>query len=467
MAWSIAALSIALGSSGRLLGDGDARGCRPTSSGTPFESEPPVLAEIVEEARDRARVAAALRALALELVDLLDDVDRDDDVVVLEPEDRVRVVEQDVRVEDVVLLHRYLFTVGEVRGQVAAAALDAMRRVRLIGAATPVNAEPEIERLVAAFEAGDPTFPQWVHRPEHTTVPEIRGAHEIVRARLDELRLEAAMAEAVGTPAFAPLAAERFREPASAIRAADRTARAWSKLPSTTEDELVRTDASDPRSLLSQVRAAIGRARAPFSVRVSTLGALAATGEHTVYVARGRFTTPLAARRIALHEVQGHVMPRVRARRSNPIFELGTARGTDEQEGLAVLYEERAGFLDDARRVDLARRHLATRAMRDGADFVEVTRALATMGASCRDAIMIATRVFRGSNGRFPGLGRESVYITSFSRVRAHLAKHPADEVILASGQIAILALQLVRQLPAGRHADVVPPPRTLTVSQT
>jgi hypothetical protein len=346
-------------------------------------------------------------------------------------------------------------------------ALSTMRRVRLIGAATPVNAEAEIERLTAALAAGRPSFPQWTHQPEATAMPEIHDASDLVRARLDELRLEAAMAEAVGTHAFAALAAERFCEPERALRAADRTATSWAERTSGDEDtELVRTDADDPRSLLSQLRAAIGRARAPFAVRVSPLGALAATGDHTVYVARGRSTTPRAAQRIALHEVQGHVLPRVRAKRLHWIFELGTARGTDEQEGLAVLYEERAGLLDDARRIDLARRHLAARAMRAGADFVDVVRALVAMRASPRDAVMIASRVFRGSNGRFPGLGRESVYITSFSRVRAHLTKHPADEAILASGQIAIASLPLVRQLP-GLHADVVPPPRMLTVSQT
>jgi len=349
---------------------------------------------------------------------------------------------------------------------VAQAALEAMRRVRLIGAATPINAEPEIERLVAALEAGRPSFPQWVHRRERTSVPEMLGAQDLVRERMAELRLEAAMAEVAGTPAFAPLAAERFHEPTRVLRAADRTAEAWSKLPTSDEGELVRTDSDDPRSLLSQVRAAIGRARAPFSVRVSSLGALAATGEHTVYVARGRSTTAQAACRIALHEVSGHVMPRVRARRLHWIFELGTARGTDEQEGLAVLYEERAGLLDDARRVDLARRHLATRAMRSGADFVEVTRLLVRMGASSRDAIAIAARVFRGSNGRFPGLGRESVYITSFSRVESHLAKHPSDETVLASGQIAIAALPLLRQFGT-RHADVVVPSTKVEVTHT
>ncbi len=66
-----------------------------------------LLAELVEAAGDLARVAAALRQLLLEVVDLLEDVDRDEDVVVLEVEHRPRIVEQDVRVEDVVLLHAW------------------------------------------------------------------------------------------------------------------------------------------------------------------------------------------------------------------------------------------------------------------------------------------------------------------------------------------------------------------------
>jgi hypothetical protein len=352
--------------------------------------------------------------------------------------------------------------VGDVRGQVAAAVLETMRRVRLIGAATPVNAEAENERLIAALDARRPEFPRWAHRPEPAFVlPTARN--ELVGARLDELRLEAAMAEAVGTPAFAALAAKRFAQPRRALRVADETAAAWLARPARDEGELVPTDSADPRSLLSQLRAAISRARAPFAVRVTALGALAATGERTVYIARRRSTTPHAARRIALHEVQGHVMPRVRAKTAHAIFALGTARGTDEQEGLALVYEERAGLLDDVRRVDLARRHVAARAMQAGADYVEVLRALVATGADSRAAVTIASRVFRGSTGRFPGLGRESVYITCFLRVRAHLERSPRDEAILASGQIAVAALSRVRQF-AGKQASPEPPPASATV---
>ena len=95
---------MALGSVEPLGRDGDAEHAARVERDALGERAAP-LAKLVEQARDRAGVAAPLRALALELIDLLDHVDRDDDVVVLEPEDGVGVVKQDVGVEDVVLLH--------------------------------------------------------------------------------------------------------------------------------------------------------------------------------------------------------------------------------------------------------------------------------------------------------------------------------------------------------------------------
>jgi hypothetical protein len=73
--------------------------------GHPLRERPARLAKLIEDPCDLARVAPALGALAFELVDLLDAVNRDDDVVVLEAKDRAGVVEENVRVEDVILLH--------------------------------------------------------------------------------------------------------------------------------------------------------------------------------------------------------------------------------------------------------------------------------------------------------------------------------------------------------------------------
>ncbi len=88
--------------------------------GDPLGQRAAALAKLVEEAGDRPGVAPALRALPLELVDLLDDVNRNDYVVVFEPENGLRVVEQDVRVEDVVLLHSGRAICGVGRPRLAA-----------------------------------------------------------------------------------------------------------------------------------------------------------------------------------------------------------------------------------------------------------------------------------------------------------------------------------------------------------
>ncbi len=58
----------------------------------PLGERSPALPKLVEQPGDRASVPAALGPLALELIDFFDHVDGDDDVVVLEPENGVRVV---------------------------------------------------------------------------------------------------------------------------------------------------------------------------------------------------------------------------------------------------------------------------------------------------------------------------------------------------------------------------------------
>jgi hypothetical protein len=172
-------------------------------------------------------------------------------------------------------------------------------------------------------------------------------------------------------------------------------------------------------------------------------------------------------------------LPRVRAARAHPIFALGTAGGTDDQEGLALLYEQRHGLLDGSRRVELARRHLATSAMRSGADFIDVVGHLRALDPrmTLSEALHIASRTFRGSTGSFQGLGRESVYLPALVRVRACLRKSPHAERILESGQVAVNALRQLNALRAvdppaadpqfGKQATPWPPVNTATVWQT
>jgi hypothetical protein len=67
---------------------------RPVREARAFCTQP------VQHARHLPGVAPALRGLLLELIDLLDDEDRDDDLVVGEREDGARIVNQNVRVEN-------------------------------------------------------------------------------------------------------------------------------------------------------------------------------------------------------------------------------------------------------------------------------------------------------------------------------------------------------------------------------
>ena len=62
------------------------------------------------------------------------------------------------------------------------------------------------------------------------------------------------------------------------------------------------------------MREEIGRRRLPFRVVVADdLAALAATGHRTVWIASGRRVSRADVERTVLHEIEGHVLPRVRA----------------------------------------------------------------------------------------------------------------------------------------------------------
>jgi hypothetical protein len=193
------------------------------------------------------------------------------------------------------------------------------------------------------------------------------------------------------------------------------------------------------------MRAAVGQAGLPFQVvPAPSLASLAATGERAIYVATGRPVADEDATRTVLHEIEGHARPRVRALAAHSLlFRVGTAKGADDQEGRALLLEERAGLLGP-------RRHRAVEAMQAGASFSDVAFTLARVhGLDETDAVLAAERAFRGGDGSRPGLGRERVYLESFVRVRAHLARRPEDEDVLACGQVAVDAVGQLRRFAA------------------
>jgi hypothetical protein len=201
------------------------------------------------------------------------------------------------------------------------------------------------------------------------------------------------------------------------------------------------------------MREAVGRLRLPFTVIATpSLASLAATGERVILVAAGRLVADEDATRTVLHEIEGHARPRARSlQASSGLFRAGTERGVDDQEGWAVLLEQRAGLLGARRRRQLAARHRAVEAMLDGASFADVASALVhEHGLVAADAIAVSERAFRGGDGTHAGLGRERVYLEAFVRVRAHLARRPRDEAVLAAGQIGVDAVDALRRFAPG-----------------
>jgi hypothetical protein len=360
----------------------------------------------------------------------------------------------------------------------------AMRETKLLGVATPLDAPAERARLTEAFEAGRPTRPRWSYAPmreAHAVARALEGmASEVERdasplglayaTRARELALEASMAGAVGTASLGELARTRFTSPATIARRASELAEAWlqpSGAPgvdagaraseaSHAGDRAAEgcvSDADDPRSLVSRMREEIGRRRLPFNVIAQrSLLPLAATGERTIWVAADRVLSHEEVERTVLHEVLGHARPRaLAARQELGLFAIGTAHGSDDQEGYALVLEERHGFLGHARRRELALRHRVVELMDRGAELVDAVLSLVRdHGVTPRRAVATAERAFRGGDGRTPGLGRERVYIASFAAVAARLAEDPEDERVLGAGQVALDALPWIASFYAG-----------------
>jgi hypothetical protein len=333
------------------------------------------------------------------------------------------------------------------RSEAAIALLDRVR---------PLNLLAEQARLTRACEAGRQLAPAFEYAPR-VALGQLRGRLTEVAAALDasdveqrllaeralELENEAALSEHVADASFAALAARRFPLPEQPglvqshaqsflnVAAHEISARAAEPLH-------VSDDTRDPDSLWSQISRLLSREN--WSVRiecVAGLVSLAAVAEGVVRIRPGARLTAVAARRIALHELEGHLRPRAAGQRLGGAFLAGTARSSEDEEGRAILLEERAGLLDAERRRELGRRYLAAASVREGADFWQSVTLLGRAGASIGAAVELACRVHRGG-----GLGRELIYLSGYLRVATGLAARPGLERLLQHGRISLHAAE-------------------------
>ena len=168
------------------------------------------------------------------------------------------------------------------------------------------------------------------------------------------------------------------------------------------------------------------------------LSAGAATGERTVFIAARRFGRN-EARRLAVHEVYGHLLAAANGR-AQPLRLLswGTADSFADQEGVALYMEERAGVLDAVRLRILAGRVLASRpdARRRELRRDRTQAGTAKSSSRCAEAIGIAERAYRGG-----GVARDAGYLLGCLRVHAAVTSGAAKLEELQLGRVSLAAL--------------------------
>ena len=343
-------------------------------------------------------------------------------------------------------------------------------QVALLDRVRPLNLAAELSRLSAGFAAGRRPSPAFEHGPraelselrrllvEMARLLDDEGGAEtrLLAGRARELELEAQLCEHVGEQTFAALAAKRFPLPEDPA-AAQRFAELLLTTPGPAEPPAslhLSDDARDAKSLWSKLSQRVSARRWPVRVEIAPgLVSLAAVADGVVRVRPGARLSEAVAERIALHEVEGHVRPRVSGAALGGAFLAGTPRASEDEEGRAILLEERAGLLAPERRRELSRRYLAAQSVRQGAELWETVELLGRAGAPATSAIELACRVHRGG-----GLGRELIYLTGYARVSAGLGARPELERLLCSGRVSLDAAAelLGGSVELDDHGDMV-----------
>jgi hypothetical protein len=352
--------------------------------------------------------------------------------------------------------------------QAAETLVRAEERINLLGRVAPADVFGETVKLRRAYASGKPLVV--THAGEVSELAPVRHAlAHVQRAteplgpigrlyaeRAGELELEARLVEALGTPRFRVLAADRFPEPPLELaRACDAfVAEAEGLEPPEPAERYRSDDEAEPRSLISRLRLKMRELGLAFTVRVARSQlAAAATGAGLVSVRAGMRLTAAAGERITAHELLGHALPRARARHASPpLLCAGTRGAADDEEGRALLVERRANLLDAERRRELALRHVAASGVRRGAELRDTVDSLVARGAPLERALELALRIHRGG-----GLAREIVYLPAYFAVARAFSEEPSLERWFERGRIGLAAArELNAALPTPGHDRTV-----------
>ena len=336
---------------------------------------------------------------------------------------------------------------------------------RLLVGSTTHSDPAERHRLIQSVARGEHAKPGWKWRP--VEVARINWQH-LARARqiaadtdaaalylprLEELETELLLLESLGrTKQVRPMAARLFGtggervfedEPMTALDAAHEI---LAEPPAPEESKTIPATSKRDLNLRDLMLAYAKQVGLHIAVRVDpNLIANAAVGERTVFIADRRFGAR-EARRLATHEVYGHLVSAFNGRtQAWGIFAIGTAGSYGDQEGVAILLEELAGTLTPNRSRTLAGRLLATYAMHAGVSFGDAARALVVEhGFSAGESVTLCERAFRAG-----GVARDAVYLTSWLRVRRAVGRGETSLAELQVGKVSLASLPEMRRLAA------------------
>ncbi len=346
--------------------------------------------------------------------------------------------------------------------------LDArLRRIasvaRLLPALTARHGRAERMRLVRALEAGERLEPKLAAEPQRVPrsvwrdLDEARvlapqsAAAELHFARLDELELELTLMEVLGEPRrVRPMAARLYgtgdrevRYQGETLRLAEVAQRILATVEGSPEPATLPADGGEG-SAAALMHAVAQQAGLRIEVEIEPrLVANAAAGERTLFLAERRFG-PREARRLAAHEILGHLVAAANGRaQPMALLSVGTADAFTDQEGLALALEERAGLMGGHRLRTLAARVWVTDRMHDGATFESTVRHLVQeYDFAPSEAVALGERAWRGG-----GVARDAAYLFGWLRIRRALDEGHATIDELRLGRVSLAALPMLRRL--------------------
>ena len=292
----------------------------------------------------------------------------------------------------------------------------------------------------------------WASLERARTLSEDHVAADIYGRRLDDIELDFLLLESLGQPKrLRPIAARRFGTGASVVdiehsktTLGQLAKRMLVAINRNADPAVVPARSDTGYSLERLVLGAAGHVGLDIDVRVEPgLTANAAAGDRTVFLS-DRLFGRIEARRVAVHEVFGHLVSAYNGR-TQPfgIFAIGTGNSFEDQEGVAIYLEEIAGLLDGNRLRMLAARVLVTDAMHQGARFGAVVRHLMIEhGFEPAQAVALCQRAFRGG-----GVARDAVYLRGWLRVRRAILAGQASLAELQIGKVSLGDLPTIRLL--------------------